>query len=184
MFNFAVYQFTQIKGIIEYRSNLTASNSNFLIGRTDTPWLDIAYNEIGVSECKVNGDIGSNPQILKYFYNATTDPALKGDQTAWCAAFVNWCLKQVGITGTNSSSGYSFLGWGQSLSKPAFGAIGIYDTGHVGFYTGEANGYVYFLGGNQGNMVKYTCDGKNCYELSRFKWVYPIGFTPTYNGKD
>lgn len=41
--------------------------------------------------------------------------------TPWCAAFVNWCLKEAGLPGTNSNLAKSF--------------VNLTGTGHVGIKT-------------------------------------------------
>jgi uncharacterized protein (TIGR02594 family) len=101
------------------------------------PWMAIATKEIGVME----------PDDLKYF-QATSWPNPPAN-TPSCAAFVGWCLKQVGIKGTDSAAAISYLHWGQDIeeTKP-IGAVVVFsfNTGHhVSFYAGSGQ----FLGGNQ-----------------------------------
>lgn len=107
----------------------------------------------------------ANPLIVRLFLSTHTVPA--GDTTAWCGAFVNWCLTRATIRGTQSASSQSFATWGspvwtaeqgglpttakrgdlavfRQLSNPAHG--------HVAFYVRldpiRAN-RVLVLGGNQ-----------------------------------
>ena len=57
----------------------------------------------------------ANPLILRLFLSTKTVPM--GDETAWCAAFVNWCLTRAGIMGTASGSSQSFINapWGKAV---------------------------------------------------------------------
>ena len=78
--------------------------------------MSVALN-IALQECnaKVREIAGSqhNPRILAY-HLAT---ALKAttDEVPWCAAFVNWCLREAGIEGTFSAEARSFLRWGLTI---------------------------------------------------------------------
>jgi uncharacterized protein (TIGR02594 family) len=57
----------------------------------------------------------ANPVIVLLFLATKTVPS--GDTTAWCSAFVNWCLGRVGILGTKNASSQSFadLNWGREV---------------------------------------------------------------------
>lgn len=55
----------------------------------------------------------ANP-IVVLFFSATHDkPA--GDTTAWCSAFLNWCLQRSEIPGTKSAGSQSFATWGRTV---------------------------------------------------------------------
>lgn len=119
------------------------------------PWLPIAFNELGTVE--VPGK-GSNPKILDYL--ASTDlfkyPYLP-DETDWCAAFVNWCIKKSGTRTANSALAFPWSQWGKPLQSPRRGCVVIFhwDEGghHVAFYLGRIGNYVAALGGNQSDAV-------------------------------
>jgi uncharacterized protein (TIGR02594 family) len=127
-------------------------------------YLVIARKEIGVHE--VRG--GENPRILEYF-RATTFPA-KEDEIAWCSAFINWCMKQAGISGTHSAAARSWLTWGKAITVPQIGCVCVIQqkvagkdpaTGstsgfHVALWLGEKDGFVSLLGGNQSDQVKIS----------------------------
>jgi uncharacterized protein (TIGR02594 family) len=109
----------------------------------------------------------ANPVIVLFFVATHTQPS--GDQTAWCAAFVNWCLAKSGIRGTNDPSSQSFIKqkWGTEVwnktqgTMPSIakrGDIAIFRHksdpvhGHVCFFTQVSKGYdrrIDVLGGNQ-----------------------------------
>jgi|SRR5579859_6635327 len=59
----------------------------------------------------------ANPVIVLFFLATNTNPS--GDTTAWCSAFVNWCVERVGLKGTKSASSQSFadLNWGKEVWK-------------------------------------------------------------------
>jgi|WetSurSiteA1Bulk_404760.scaffolds.fasta_scaffold37300_2 uncharacterized protein (TIGR02594 family) len=116
-------------------------------------YLEIAAGEIGQVEIAGEAD---NPRILEYF--KTTSYQAQHDEVAWCAAFVNWCLVQSGLKGTNSASAFSFMNWGIEV-KPCLGCVAVIDygngKGHVGFLVGWKGPSFVMLGGNQSNAVTY-----------------------------
>jgi uncharacterized protein (TIGR02594 family) len=107
----------------------------------------------------------ANPLIVLLFLATKMTPS--GDQTPWCAAFMNWCLARSGITGTRSASSQSFTRWGRERWRkgesdlPTSGQVGdiaVFTSrsdpshGHVAFYNGVVpNSYrrVSITGGNQ-----------------------------------
>lgn len=117
-------------------------------------WYEIAKGELGTTE--IAGP-EHNPRIVEY--QQATSLGASDDETPWCASFVNWCLQQAGIAGTNSAAARSFLNWGREIKTPVEGCIVVLKRGnsswqgHVGFYVGEIGDRVNLLGGNQGNKV-------------------------------
>ena len=116
----------------------------------------IALKELGVQE---HIGIAHNPRILEY-HQATSLKA-SSDEIPWCASFVNWCLREAGLNGTNSASARSFLDWGHDvlLEDAKQGDIVVFSRGsnptlgHVGFYAGRTQTTINVLGGNQSNQV-------------------------------
>ncbi len=101
-----------------------------------------------------------NPAIIDMFYDIGFDGSKLKDETAWCAAFMNHCLKQTGYKYTGKLNARSFLELGGKVEKPKMGDIVIFwresrDSwkGHVGFFIRERRGWIYVLGGNQNNEV-------------------------------
>jgi len=117
--------------------------------------MPIAFGEFGTGEIPGKG---SNPKILDYL--ASTDlfkyPYLP-DETDWCAAFLNWCVKKSGIASANSALAFPWTKWGKPLQSPRRGCIVAFqwDNGgqHVSFYLGEIGNYIAALGGNQSEAV-------------------------------
>lgn len=142
----------------------------------NAPWMDIARKEIGQKEIAGHGD---NPRILSY--HASTTLKATNDETPWCSSFVNWCLKQVGIKGTDSAAAGSWLHWG-TPSVPVPGAITVicsskgtdrsFSTSgaHVGFLLEETATHYRLLGGNQGNSVKESKFPKATWALLGRRW--------------
>jgi len=118
-------------------------------------WLIVAEKELGVHETP---GPAATARIIEYD-KATTLKATS-DEVPWCAAFVNWCLKQAGQVGTWSAAAMSFADWGKDLGdEPEEGCIAVFrwaDGGHhVSFYTGAVDDdTIVCLGGNQSDSVK------------------------------
>ncbi len=136
-------------------------------------WMGIAEREAALPEHERSEwpDPGENPRILEYFRIAASwfDPG-DGDETDWCAAFVNYCLLTSGHIGTDHPGARSFF-WNKKnqfipLSGPTKNAIAVRryapfgdatwasGPGHVGFVSSFTSTHVTLLGGNQGNTVK------------------------------
>jgi uncharacterized protein (TIGR02594 family) len=120
----------------------------------------IARKELIASVAEINGAI-HNERIVEY--HQTTRLKATDDETSWCSSFVNWCIQNSGLVGTQSAAARSWLKWGKSIASPQKGCIVVLKRGnsswqgHVGFYAGPAeNGYIKILGGNQGNQVKIS----------------------------
>lgn len=101
----------------------------------------------------------ANPLIVGFFSATFTTPNA-GDQTAWCAAFVNFCLMAAGKPTTGSAQSGSFRNNANypSTEKPKMGDIVVFRKtgpegdkgfGHVGLYLSETATEVTVLGGNQ-----------------------------------
>ncbi|MDP8224497.1 MAG: TIGR02594 family protein [Candidatus Lernaella stagnicola] len=118
-------------------------------------WYGVALAELGQAE--IAGP-DHNPRIQEYL--ASSGLMYVADETAWCAAFVNWCLQQAGLEGTERPNARSFLAYGEPADTPRVGDIVVlwriapdHWTGHSAFYAGEENGDLLLLGGNQGDCV-------------------------------
>lgn len=118
-----------------------------------------------------NGDYGANwkpyvmgwperwnPVIVSFFQATHTTP--EGDETSWCAAFMNWCYQQVSNRpATGSASSGSFRTFGTETRSPQKGDIVVFEStnnlesaaghGHVGFFVQDFGDEIEVLGGNQ-----------------------------------
>ena len=101
-------------------------------------WLQIAREELGQAE--IPGP-KSNPRIVEYLKSTDLGPPDdQQDETPWCSAFVNWCIKQAGLKGTNSAAAASWRHWGVELEDGRLGCVVVMTRpggNHVGFYEGE-----------------------------------------------
>lgn len=144
----------------------------------DAPWMAVAEAEKWVMEHTAKG----TRRIIEY--HATTCGS-HSDQVAWCASFVNWCLKRVHLRGTNSAAAASWAKWGTALSAPRFGCIvqlhnpshvkhdprtGSSSGNHVGFFVSKTLTHVTLLGGNQGNRVKLSSFRISEYHIAAMRW--------------
>ncbi|MEK7179967.1 MAG: TIGR02594 family protein [Patescibacteria group bacterium] len=119
----------------------------------------IALNEFGTQGIQ---GVTNNPRVLQYFSDIG-QKWVKDDETAWCAAFMNWCLLKAGVQGTNSLLARSFLNYGINTNYPVLGDIVVLwrinrtsPYGHVGIFIKETENMIYILGGNQANSVNVT----------------------------
>lgn len=123
----------------------------------EPPWMLYARQELAAGVREIPGS-GSNPRVEEYLRTCGIHTT---DETAWCSAFVNWCVERAGLKGTDKGAARSWGGWGVAApSPPPFGAITVLwrekpqgPKGHVGFFVREELGQVWLLAGNQGNAV-------------------------------
>lgn len=126
-------------------------------GVNEPSWYRIALAEIGVQEVQGAAD---NPRIQEYIA-ATTLGAHQHDETPWCSAFVNWCMRRSGGVGTGRANARSWMDWGQELHVPRLGCVAVFSrdsagpaSGHVAFFVNKTTRKTLrVLGGNQGNRV-------------------------------
>lgn len=134
-----------------------------------TPY-DVARAELALDVREVPG-ARNNPRVQ--MYHASTTGGVAADEVAWCSSFVNYCVEQAGLIGTNSKWARSWHdgGWGQDVTqRPREGDIAVWrrrgrgvDGGHVGFVVAEDETSVQVLGGNQSGRVRiqrYPRQGK------------------------
>jgi uncharacterized protein (TIGR02594 family) len=146
-----------------------ADNSQF-------PWMEVALREIGIRERRGSRH---NPRIVEYFASVTS--RINDDETAWCSAFANWVMEEIGIEGSGRLNARSWVSWGQTVpnDSPHYGAITVLWRGsprswkgHVAFFCGMEGGNMILLGGNQGNAVSLRPYPAR--RLLSFRW--PPGF--------
>jgi uncharacterized protein (TIGR02594 family) len=99
-----------------------------------------------------------NPRIAEYLKTTNLGhPDNKNDETAWCSAFVSFCVESAGLKGTKSALARSWLQFGKKIDKPVRGCIAVFARpeagsrqGHVGFYLGGSAPHITILAGNSG----------------------------------
>jgi uncharacterized protein (TIGR02594 family) len=157
----------------------------------DPRWLSIARTQLGIREVRGRG---SNPKIIEYLRTCRNLKPGKqkygqdNDDTAWCSAFVNWCMQQSGIQGTAHALASSWINWGYAMSPGMRGAVVVIRKGngmadkstgsstgnHVGFLIERTAGHVRLLGGNQGGGTK-VCESTfslSTYTILAVRWPY------------
>jgi uncharacterized protein (TIGR02594 family) len=99
----------------------------------------------------------ANPLIVGLF-SMTNTLSADGDQTPWCAAFVNFCLYVANRPATFSALSGSFRRYGTATADPKPGDIVVFSKwgeggrqgyGHVGFFVEYDGDAIRVLGGNQ-----------------------------------
>lgn len=128
------------------------------------PWMKMAEDEFKARVARVPGK-AANPHIIEYFKETSLNKSMAAtDETAWCAAFCNWCLVKAGFKGTHNAMALSFQRWGRATrgNKPALGAVALirFKDGrhHVTFVAGmdKSGTRLATLGGNQGKTSAVT----------------------------
>ncbi|MEX2739912.1 phage tail length tape measure family protein [Rhizobium mongolense] len=124
-----------------------SGNGSGKVSRGSGGAVDKAFSLIGANENSNSG------QINTFLKQGGVD--IDAAQTAWCAAFVNSSLEQVGIKGTGSLTANSFQNWGSKIdpTKVLRGDV-LLDTnglgaGQAGGHVGLATGATRLFGGNQ-----------------------------------
>jgi len=143
-------------------------------------WLTKAESQKGISEKEAK-----NYEIINGYFKSCGlkfgDGGIESPtKTAWCAAFVSWCLKNSGNSALSSYDGVrakSYADYGQSTKdgKPAYGAIAVCKTAyghHVGIVVGRNGDSIVLLGGNQGDQVKNSGFPLNTFIGFRFPSNY------------
>ena len=131
-----------------------------------TPY-DKAREELAEGVAEVPGS-GNNPRIVMY-HKTTNHWSGTDDSVAWCSSFVNYCVEQAGMIGTDRQDARSWKDWGEDASdNPREGDIAVFargpaggTNGHVGFFVEDLGAKLKILGGNQGNRVCYQNYPKN-----------------------
>jgi len=122
-------------------------------------YFDIAFGQYGTKE--IVGPL-HNEEVVEYF-EVAGHSWVKDDETAWCAAFVGYCLEKAGIASTRKLNARSYLDFGIPTTDPEPGDIVVFWRGsqsswqgHVGFFIRAEGGNIWVLGGNQSNAVNIT----------------------------
>jgi uncharacterized protein (TIGR02594 family) len=136
-------------------------------GSQTSPWLEVAVKEIGIKEYP--GAANNHPRIQAYLATVNGLSAIdkSKDETYWCSCFMNWCVEQMQINGTDSAWAKSWGNWRESITPKSAqtGDIAVFDRssatsggGHVGIFidADPATGEVLVLGGNQSDAVRYA----------------------------
>ncbi|MGF7161301.1 uncharacterized protein (TIGR02594 family) [Rhodoligotrophos appendicifer] len=136
-------------------------------------WLQVARRYEG--EREIAGK-KHNPKIVEFFRRVTGQA--QTDETAWCAAFVGYCLAEAGLPNTGKLTARSYLQYGEPLEEPKLGAITVFKRGssswqgHVAFFLRDLGSKVEVFGGNQGNRVCVAAYAKR--DLLGYRWPIAV----------
>jgi uncharacterized protein (TIGR02594 family) len=123
----------------------------------DPEWMRIAFEELDAGVYRYLAPGQSNPRIEKYQATTTLGVTPVGDETDWCASFVNYCIVESHNEGTNSARARDWLDWGTPTNNPVRGCVVVFKRsqgkGHVAFYLGHTSRTIRVLGGNQTHRV-------------------------------
>ncbi|WP_342355331.1 cell wall hydrolase [Rhizobium changzhiense] len=148
------------------------------------------WEQNGISE---TDPLGAQ-RVLKYFQEATNNPG--GGDTAWCGAFVAWCLKQQGGFAADSivkdpAWAANWKNWGdvelrqrdwQNIPAGAIVVLGpsgdTSGSGHVAFFHKYIPGSskIDLLGGNQTNRVKLIPEDRS--RVVSIRWLSAADVAP------
>lgn len=145
--------------VIRENTNALTFNKGVITMNALDEFYRVAKSQMGIQELSGKQH---NKKIVEY--HACTSLRATDDETPWCASFVNWVMKQVGVNGTNSAAARSFSKWGNELKTPVKGCVVVFTRkggGHVAFYHSEDNNFIYCLGGNQSNSVNISAYRKD-----------------------
>ena len=154
-----------------------------VVGARNAPWFAIAKAEEdkGIKE----GTPAGNAAILKYFQSINFPNATPA--TAWCAAFVSFCMKNSGdpvaaasVPKTDPALAATWKGWGDPLPANASdtpqGAVVVLSptehqdgSGHVGFFVSGTVNTITLLGGNQSDAVKESTYARS--RVTAIRWL-------------
>lgn len=140
---------------------------------TTADLLTAAGREVGVEEDPLGSNTG--PRVRQY--QASTP--LEGTGWPWCAAFITWLLRLLGLDVSWCSPATKIM-WdrarerGYAITNPVEGCLIIWPGVHVGLVTAvHANGTVSTIEGNSGDMV-----ARRTRLIAGAKFILPPGLTP------
>jgi uncharacterized protein (TIGR02594 family) len=122
-------------------------------------WLTFAENEAkrwnGETEDVISKTINYHKEVGIELKD------LVGTEHAWCASFVNYCLKSAGYKMFSPACRAKAVQEDSNfvrIEKPVFGCIGLVGTHHVGFVyaQNQGNKRPILLGGNQSDQINFT----------------------------
>ena len=129
------------------------------------PWMKFAEEEFAKGVRRRRGAV-HDARIIEYLGATNLDRTMKRqDETAYCAAFANWCLAKGGYRGISGARAHDYVQWGRPTkdNKPALGAVAVVrfpntSNYHVTFVAGMNNHGISLatLGGNQGDAHAVT----------------------------
>jgi uncharacterized protein (TIGR02594 family) len=75
----------------------------------------VAQKELLKNIAQISGEHDNHEQIV--LYHSTTGGGAMPDEVAWCSSFVNYCVEQSGLVGTDSKAARSWKSWGTPVAQ-------------------------------------------------------------------
>lgn len=131
-------------------------------------WMRVAAAEEALGVRETPGRATDNPRIIEYQRCTRLDEQARSDETAWCAAFVCFCLQHSGAKNPRYAMAKNYLRYGDIVmpENVQFGDVLVFRRGkdsahaHVCFYVRDIGEDYMVLGGNQHNSVCYGHENK------------------------
>lgn len=146
----------------------------------DAPWMETAISEAikykGANESVIEKTINYHIEV-----NEKGPSVMTGTNNAWCASFVNYCLKTKGYAiwlsptiARHIEKSPNFF----KIPKPVWGCIAFITYPHVTFFYGydsaDKNKFI-GLGGNQGDTIRFSS-----FPLSKATFYLPVSYRGKY----
>ena len=135
------------------------SKLNIHLNELQSNMLDKVAGFYGMSE---TAGKNHNQNVVNLFHDLGYKN-INDDETPWCAAFINYCAKQIGAKYPSGLRAKSWLSIGKLTNYPSPGDVIVFwrnsqksSAGHVGLFISEDENYVYCLGGNQSDKVQIS----------------------------
>jgi len=124
------------------------------------PWMPVARGELGTPEL-IAGAL--NPRVREYF-RATRYPANAiTKRTAWCAAFVSWCLVRAGVKSPRTAGAAVIMQRCYRLERFRYGCLVVLpragEKHHACFGIDVQGDRLLTIDGNSNNRVRYAEHG-------------------------
>lgn len=141
------------------------------------PWMVVALKEAkrwaGSNEAIISETINYHKEI-----GSKSFPSLEGGSNAWCASFVNYCLKSAGyaISSPHPYRAKSFILDRKNfkeIESPVYGCIASSGNHATFFYGYDMKGGIIGLGGNQGQTIKFS-------PYKGMKFFIPLSYSTQY----
>ena len=121
------------------------------------PWMPVARAELGTPELvdgKLNQRVRSYFAATRYPWKAITK------RTAWCAAFVSWCLVRAGVKSPRTAGAAVIMQRCYRLKRFRYGCIVVLPRGgekhHACFGIDLQGDRLLTIDGNSNNRVRYA----------------------------
>jgi uncharacterized protein (TIGR02594 family) len=120
---------------------------------------EVAREELRMNVAEIPGT-QHNARIM--LYHSTTVGGAAPDETPWCSSFVNYCVEQSGLVGTDSKAARSWKNWGRFVDRADWRVADLVvfwtgapnsTSGHVGFLVAWDGPRPFILGGNQNDRL-------------------------------